>query len=139
MFALLGTNYGGNGVQTFGLPDLRGRAALGFNGNYPIGATVGADAHTLTIAEAPSHSDLVNAQNNGTSDGSFVPTIAERLASGHSANVAAPVYVAGTPKPATVLLAPTSPNGGSTPHSNIMPYTAINYCIAISGLFPSRN
>ena len=78
LFALLGTTFGGDGRTTFALPDLRGRLANGFGqgaglANYTLGQRAGEEAHTLTTAETPTHSHLVNADNNGTTGGSSTP------------------------------------------------------------------
>ena len=78
LFALLGTTFGGDGVRTFALPDLRGRLANGFGqgaglANYPLGQRGGEEAHTLTTAETPTHSHLINADSNGTTGGASTP------------------------------------------------------------------
>ena len=61
LFALLGTTYGGNGIQTFALPDLRGRVAMGVGGGFQLGNTTGEETHTLTSNEMPLHQHSVSA------------------------------------------------------------------------------
>ncbi len=133
LFSLLGTTYGGDGRTTFGLPDLRGRAAIGFgNGpglsNYAIGQKGGAEHVTLNTTQIPSHNHSANvvaeeADNNKPSGNSLA---------------ASQIYR--TQAPDAVLNAATIGNtGGSQQHENRQPYLAINWCIALVGVFPSRN
>jgi len=141
LFALLGTQFGGNGVQTFGLPDLRGRAAVGYGVSYQIGQKAGEENHTLTSAEVPAHTHPLNVQNNGTTGGTAIPSSSLVPGSPYDAGAGnAPVnlYAASTTTP-TVALSATSAAGGGQAHSNMMPYLALNYCIALTGIFPSRN
>jgi microcystin-dependent protein len=144
LFSLLGTTYGGNGIQTFALPNLQSRTPLGygngFNGNYVLGENGGTENVTLTLNEMPSHNHLL--QGNTTVGSTDTPTASTSLANGTNA---------GTPGPFNVLMytnnAPNNHqytgtignNGGSQPHANLMPYLTINFCIAMVGIFPSRN
>ncbi len=142
LFALLGTTYGGNGVQTFALPDLRGRLAIGYGVSaagtvYTEGETVGEENHTLSQTEVPLHSHSVTAINNLTATTVNVPTSAVSPGVPNKAGVAVTMYSTATT--GTVPLVATGTSGGGAGHSNMMPYTALNYCIAITGLFPSRN
>jgi microcystin-dependent protein len=131
LFSLLGTTYGGNGQTTFALPDLRGR--IGINqgqgpglSNRSLGEQAGEENHTLTANEMPSHT---HAQPASTADqstnrpGSAVPTKGGVYAGSGD----------GT------LMDPTTAAGGSQPHNNMPPYLVINYCIALEGIYPSRN
>ena len=141
LFSLLGTTFGGNGMTTFALPDLRGRIANGSGQGpglqpYNLGQAGGEEAHTLTAAETPSHSHSVSAVNNGTAGGTNVPGAGVTLGSGYAASGAA-VNIYSTDAP-TVAMTPVSPAGGQ-PHENRMPFLALNYCIALQGVFPSRN
>jgi len=100
----------------------------------------GTETVTLTTNQTPSHTHTVNARNNGTT-GAATPQTPNNnmLGSPYTAQAAGPVQIYGTNTTgATSLLATTSSGGGNTPHSNVMPYTTLNYCIALSGLFPSR-
>jgi microcystin-dependent protein len=150
LFSLLGTTYGGNGQTTFGLPDLRGRAAIGWGqgqglSNYDLGQKVGEEAHTLIINEmaAHNHSLNVNATTAATSN-TNVPSTSVVLGqtAGKQSGVANPfalnLYTSGAPggtlDPHSIGL-----GGGSQPHANLMPYLTMNFCIALTGIFPSQN
>lgn len=135
LFSLLGTTYGGNGQTTFALPDLRGRAPIHFGqgpglSNYSQGQLAGEENHTLLATEMPTHTHVARADAaNGTSD---TPTgmFPARTPGG------TPAYGAGSAAQlASTFLATT---GGSQPHNNMQPYLVINYCIALTGVFPSR-
>jgi microcystin-dependent protein len=127
LFSLLGTTYGGNGVNTFQLPDLRGRLPLGSSQNYPPGTVGGEATHTLTVNETPAHTHMVQAS-------SATGTLATLQGN----------YWAGAMNYAASPDAPMAANtigaaGQSQPHENMQPYTALSFCIATSGIYPSRN
>jgi microcystin-dependent protein len=131
LFSLLGTTYGGNGQTTFALPDLRGRVPIHFGqgpglSNYSEGETGGAESVTLSAAQMPQHQHVQPA-SNGDEDTNR-PNNAVPAHGG--------VYATTTDGSA---LDPTSAAGGSQPHENRPPYLAINYIIALEGIFPSRN
>ena len=133
LFALLGTQYGGNGQTTFALPDLRGRAPVHRDGTNPVGTVAGTETVTLLSTEMPSHAHVLY----GTSAAANKrPATGNTFATDNSPN--ADFYARGH---VLVPLAPNAigPAGGSQPHSNMQPYLAINYSIAITGIFPSRN
>ena len=144
LFSLLGTTYGGNGVQTFALPDLRGRVALSLGTSpqgtsRPIGQVLGEEAHVMTANELPVHQHGVAAAANGTANATNVPSTASILGSGSSSGTgtpAVPIYAGGTPD---TPMMPLGGGGAAQPHENRMPYLAANYCIALVGIFPSRN
>lgn len=145
LFALIGTTYGGNGQTTFNLPDLRSRVPLhqgqgpGLS-NYTIGEASGVEQVTLTTAQMPAHSHVLNAT---TATGSVTmpgPTV--MLATPVEAGVNTSLYV--VPGTSTVNQAPMAAQsigvaGGSQPHDNMMPFQVLNYIIATQGIFPSRN
>lgn len=130
LFSLIGTTYGGDGVTTFALPDLRGRFPLHQGGGTTLGATGGAETVTLTLAEIPAHTHLPTASTSaGTSQdpgGNFW------------ANWTGSQY--GTQAP-SVALAPEAAGvaGGSQPHENMPPFVTINFIISLFGVFPSQN
>jgi microcystin-dependent protein len=145
LFSLLGTTYGGNGQTTFALPDLRGRAAMHIGGGHIQGEAGGQIAHTLTIAELPAHNHFANANNtNGLANvagitPSNTKVTAQALVSIQGGGTQeAQIYgtgaVSGAMHPATI-----GNTGGSQPHENRQPYLALNFCIALIGVFPSRN
>lgn len=146
LFSLLGTQFGGNGINTFALPDLRGRVGLGFGqgpnlNNYNMGEAVGEESHTLVTAEMPgTHTHAVNAQNNGTTGGGNVPGTGAMLGCGYSVTSGTTNTVSMYASSASTLLAMTTlTQTGGQPHENRMPFGVLNYCICLQGLFPSRN
>jgi microcystin-dependent protein len=138
LFSLLGTYYGGDGVQTFALPDLRGRVAV-HQGQHPggsvytIGEVGGEETVTLAVSQMPVHNHIVEANSNpgdtGAPGGAIFAnsgaTDREYLASG-LANVAM--------SPSII-----SASGGNQPHDNMQPFLTINFCIALEGIYPSRS
>jgi len=116
-------------MTTFALPDLRGRAALGAGAGYNQGQQAGEEMHTLTIAEMPAHIHGANASSAAPSTAS--PAGAAWADTGAATYAASPnVQMAGN------ALAPT---GGGQPHENRSPYLTLNFCIALVGVFPSRD
>ena len=143
LFALLGTQYGGDGVQTFALPNLQGRVPI-HQGNgaglssYTMGASGGTENVTLIATQMPAHNHLMGVSNQS---GAVADPTNAILAQGNSGTARAPVAVSDyVSTAATGTLAPTaiSPTGGSQPHSNLQPYLCVNFIIATQGIFPSR-
>jgi microcystin-dependent protein len=135
LFALLGTQYGGNGQTTFALPDLRGRVPIHRGSGWIIGQAAGASAHTLGQSEMPAHLHLTQADSTLAPevDGNK-PGASKRLAG----SVGADLYGTAAnlvPLPAQAV----GVAGGSQPHLNIQPSLVLNFCIALQGIFPSRN
>lgn len=138
LFALLGTFYGGNGTTTFALPNMQGRVPISFgssavSGNVSLGQVGGVEAVTLTTATLPTHNHPLAATTQVATR--RVPT-GRLLATDTSTN--AEYYAA----PGTVT--PLSANaigsvGGNGAHENRQPFAVINFCIALQGIFPSRN
>lgn len=168
LFALLGTTYGGNGIQTFGLPDLRGRIPVGWGqgvdaDNYILGQTGGEEAHTLLTTEMPIHNHGVtitagtgpataSATLYGTNVQGTLGSSASALFGGDDGNQTLTIYATGgsiAPMANSAITlsnittgSPTvslNTNGGSQPHSNIQPVLGMNYIICLMGVFPSRN
>ena len=127
LFSLLGTTFGGNGQTTFQLPDMRGRVPIHVGGGHTLGERAGEEAHTVTIPEMPAHNHLVNAVNvpaaTNVATGAF---LAQR-----DAAYAPPA------NPATLAAGEIGNTGGSQPHTNMQPYLALNFSIALQGIFPS--
>lgn len=144
LFSLLGTTYGGNGQTTFALPDLRGRTAIGDGqgpglSSYVIGQVGGVENVTLISTQMPQHTHLFLANTAAGTTG--VPTGGYLSASpktGSGPNAATLNTYATT---ANTQLNPGSIGiaGGSQAHENMQPYLTLTYCIAMEGIFPSRN
>lgn len=136
LFSLLGTTYGGNGQTTFALPDLRSRVAihqgqgLGLS-QYVMGQIAGVESVTLTQQQMPAHNHTA-VPGCSTDDGN-----AGSPKNNFPASVGSSVY--STTSNASMGAAPTGLTGGSQPHTNIQPYLTVNFCIALEGIFPSRN
>jgi len=133
LFSLLGTTYGGDGRTTFGLPDLRGRTPVSQGAGITLGAKAGEESHTLTTQEIPTHNHTVN----GTTNGANSPAPANNLLGQTGAGVTA--YKQSNNVDSPLDTAAVSYYGGSQPHENRTPYLAMNWCIALSGVFPTRN
>ena len=138
LFSVLGTMYGGNGTTNFQLPDLRSRVAIGVSGANPggQGQMIGEETHTLIVAEVPPHTHQIVAINNGLNNGTNTPDATVYPASASQSGTAVTMYSTAAP---TIAMAPLSQSGGSQPHANMAPYTTLNYCIALNGIYPSRN
>lgn len=140
LFSLLGTTYGGDGIQTFGLPDLRGRAALHFGqgpGLTPreMGESSGSENVTLLSTQMPAHTHLLQANTN---NGSVPLSSGSVIANPVDVNTdAVNAYTTAAPN---TTLSPQSVTsaGGNQPHNNMQPYLVMNYCIATEGIYPSR-
>lgn len=129
LYSLIGTTYGGDGRTTFALPDLRGRVPISPDSSTPQGAAGGTETVTLTEAELPVHSHVLNARD--VAGDAPVPSNAASLggyAGGYGTS-------ADTPMDATAIGA----TGGGQSHDNVQPSLAVSFCIAMQGLFPPRN
>lgn len=128
LFSLLGTTYGGDGRVTFALPDLRARVPIHVGAGHTLGERGGEAAHTLTLAEMPAHTHQLTATSAaGTA---LIPGNNQLARS----NLPAYHGATGLQPMVTDTL---STAGGSQPHTNLMPSLAINFCIALQGIFPS--
>ncbi|MBN7816489.1 phage tail protein [Algoriphagus pacificus] len=146
LFSLLGTTYGGDGRTTFALPDLQGRVAIG-QGNGPgltpraMGQKFGQENHTLTTQEIPSHSHSLNGNNaNGTSNNPTGNVLAGNTVIPERGADPIPANGYGSSAP-NVQMSPSSigNSGGNLSHNNMQPMLVLNYCIALEGIYPSRN
>jgi microcystin-dependent protein len=136
LFSLLGTTFGGNGQTNFALPDLRSRVPVGAgqspgNSNYQLGEVGGVETVTLNTLEIPPHTHPVGASSNDPNSNRAV----------NAALASSNIYDGAGPDGRTVMnpnMIP--PSGGSgQPHENRPPYLGLNYCIAMEGIYPSRN
>jgi microcystin-dependent protein len=139
LFNLIGTTYGGDGQNTFGLPDLRGRVPIhqGSNpqlGNLVIGQRSGSETVTLVANQVPPHSHPVQAAPGGD-------VVSPKNAfwssdpGGNTAAYTGPIL--NPPTMANTAIGPSS--GGNAPHNNMQPFLAITYIISLFGIFPSQN
>jgi len=128
LFSILGTTYGGDGRVNFGLPDLRGRVPVYQGGGIVLGQRAGEETHTLILSELPAHSHGITAT---TAVSNNTNPVGHLWAQGQS-----PIY--GTPgTPIAMNTTLVSNVGGNQPHTNMMPYLVLNFCIALQGIFPS--
>jgi microcystin-dependent protein len=130
LFSLLGTIYGGDGRTTFALPDLRGRVPIHSGNSHSPGQRGGQQDHTLALDELPQHTHQVNAsaQDANTSDpaGNVLAVVPGRIY--HDPSNLNPLSASSV-----------GDTGGGQAHENMQPYLALNFIIALQGLFPSRN
>jgi microcystin-dependent protein len=142
LFAIIGTTYGGDGQSTFGLPNLQGCVPMHWGTNAGlttvIGQTQGSTQVTLTNATMPAHAHFITAQDAGAGG------VVEKIPQPNPNAWLGP----SNPEGLWVTSATLGPNfspstlqtvGGSLPHENMQPYLAVNFCISLFGVFPSRN
>jgi microcystin-dependent protein len=145
LFSLLGTQYGGNGTTNFALPDLRSRTPIGYASSVDpswqppsvqIGQSAGVENVTLLSTNLPAHTHAMNASTaNGDNR---IP--AGRLFGTSTSTATAPnLYAASSGSLVPQTPQAVAPAGDNQPHPNLQPYSVINFCIALSGIFPSRN
>lgn len=137
LFSLIGTTYGGDGQQTFGLPDLRGRVPLhqgtgtGLS-SRAIGEQSGAETVTLTASHLPAHSHSLVATSAPAS-------ATAGPAGGVLATASVKVYGSGAPSTPMAAAAIAATSGGGQPHQNMAPFLALNYIISLFGLYPQQS
>ena len=133
LFNLIGTTYGGDGQNTFALPDLRGRAPVHQGAGFVIGQSGGVENVTLAVGQMPAH----NHQAAAAAGGNVVDPANAVWSSDPGGNTAA--YTIPPQGQATMNGAAIGSTGGSQPHDNMQPYLAVNYIISVEGIFPSQN
>lgn len=132
LFSLLGVQYGGDGRTNFALPDLRGRAPIHFGTLHQQGSMDGVENVTLLPNQLPAHNHgLVGTSQPGQK---FIPSGALSQVNPTTSFCYAPDTTVQPLNPGSVL-----PAGSGGPHSNMQPYLVLNYCIALVGVYPSRN
>lgn len=131
LFVVLGTTYGGDGQETFALPDLRGRIPIHQGNGFILGENGGVESVTLTTQQIPIHTHAFLASGDTATSNSPASQV---LAATTAATVSA--YGADAPK-TNLLPSMITPVGGSQPHTNFQPYLCINFIISLFGLFPS--
>ena len=130
LFSLLGTTYGGNGQTNFALPNLQGKTPIHMGSGHTLGETGGEQAHTVSIAELPTHTHVTNATNTA---GTAIIATGNLLAGSATQFYVAPQNLVPM-NPATLASI-----GGSQAHLNMQPFLALTFCIALQGIFPSQN
>ena len=142
LYSLLGTTYGGDGRTSFALPGLRGRTPIhvgsdGSAGGHMLGNKGGTESHVLSVPEMPAHDHVAQAFQNDATLGNATG------GAGASNNVLAKanidMYRQFDATTKTDLNAGMIASVGGQGHNNMQPYLAVNFCIALQGLFPSRN
>lgn len=131
LFTLIGTTYGGDGQATFALPDLRGRLPMHMSSSFPIGLMSGAETVTLTSGQMPVHTHLPQAASGPGSNVSPQGGVWSASAAGDRA-----LYSSAVPNVA-MLPSAVGISGSSQPHENMPPFLAVNFIIALYGIFPS--
>lgn len=130
LYTLIGTTFGGDGVNTFNLPDLRGRLPVHQGAGFAIGQRAGEEAHTLTVNEIPQHPHTVAAL---TSANTKTPSGAV-----YGGNTTDAIYTANAPS-APMNAGMIGNNAGGQPHDNLMPFGVVSFIISLYGVFPARN
>jgi len=150
LFSLLGTTFGGNGVNNFQLPNMQARVGIGSgkisggNNTYVLGQTGGLEEVVLTSETIPAHSHVINAYTGDATiaDPTNDSVLAASVPDG-SGYTSVKLY-ASLPAGTTTPDSPLDPcaveyQGGSQAHENMMPYTTVNYIIALNGLYPQQS
>ncbi len=130
VFALLGTTYGGDGLTTFALPDLRGRTPIHVSAAHNLGQRAGQEGVVLNVGQIPSHDHAMRASNSAASTA--------EVTGASLAESAQNAYVASSAN-ASLSADSVGNAGGGQPHNNMQPYLTLHFIIALVGLFPSRN
>ena len=140
LFSILGTTFGGDGIQTFGLPDLRGRVPLHFGqgpglSSYQLGQASGSESVSLLVTQMPAHNHALQANSNIGDNPSPIGNLSAVVddSSGRGLNA-----YSSTPS-GTMSNAAITNAGGSQPHPNMQPYLCVNFIIALQGIYPTRS
>ena len=133
LFSLLGTTFGGDGRVNFALPDLRGRTPIHVGSGHTLGERGGEQAHTLSIAELPTHVHVLN--GSGTAGNAALPNTGQ----GNLPALSPQQVYSATGNISAMNAAAVTNVGGSQAHLNMQPFLTLNYCIALQGIFPSPN
>jgi microcystin-dependent protein len=133
LYTLVGTTYGGDGMSTFAVPDLRSRVPAHQGGGFVIGQRGGQETVTLSAAQAPQHSHPFYCSLDPAAQRSPAGNVPAALSSG-----AGSAYVEGVPAAALAPGSITAAPGGSQPHDNMQPYLGLTFIISLFGIYPSQ-
>ncbi|HZQ13401.1 MAG TPA: tail fiber protein [Pseudolabrys sp.] len=146
LFALIGTTYGGNGIQNFALPNLQSSVPVHSGhgtglSSYALGQTGGSPAVTLTTPMMPAHTHSLNATKTQANTGTIGMTVVPGVPVGtdNPEFYIAQQQGAPPPQPQPMAAAACGPAGANQPHTNLMPSLCITFIIALQGIFPSRS
>ena len=140
LYSLLGITYGGDGVNTFALPDLQGRSAVGIGqgkglSNYVIGEAAGNETTTLSVGNLPAHNHTMMASSDGaTSNNAAGASLASNPRGGTMPNIYEPGAANQVP-----MASGTGATGSGQPFNQLNPFLALNFCICVQGIYPPRN
>lgn len=133
LFTLIGTTYGGDGQNTFALPNLQSRVPVHQGNGHIIGEMGGVESVTLTVQQIPVHSHIPAANSTGTTGKKSSPTNAVWSNNGTSQYDSGPVGTLSAMRANSV-----QPAGGSQPHENMQPYLVVNFIICLYGYYPQQ-
>lgn len=138
LFSLLGTQYGGDGISTYALPNLNGSVAMhtdrySGSGQFPIGSFSGSTSVTLLLSEIPAHTHASSFKASASPATASTPSATTVPAAGGRGARPSFAATANSSAPMTTIV------GGSQPHNNLMPYLVLNYIIALQGIYPPRS
>ncbi len=130
LYSLLGTTYGGDGRTSFALPELRGRTPIHMGNGHSLGQRSGTETQPLTVAQIPRHQHQLRASSDNANENAPADNL---LARSTSTIYSSPGNLVAMNSGAV------ADTGAGQGHDNMQPYLALNFCIALQGLFPSRN
>jgi microcystin-dependent protein len=141
LFSLLGTIYGGDGIRTFALPDLRGRMPVGVGQGFTQGQAAGEEMHTLLLNEMPQHNHrLMGDSATATASNGDTPGAGRVLGNTSPDTTTGSLNLYSSANTNAILANQVVGfNSGGYPHENRMPFLVFNFCICLSGIFPTRN
>jgi microcystin-dependent protein len=136
LFNLIGTTYGGDGQETFALPDLRSRVPIHVGSGFALGQAGGTETVTLTTSQIPAHSHVPQANSGAGTQAS--PAGGLWAQDANAAQMYSTATATGT-NPVAMDPAAVGSAGGSQPHDNMVPFLAVNFIISLFGIFPTQS